>query len=37
MTELTDRQCALMILASLEERGSRRAYGKVTFGPALLS
>jgi hypothetical protein len=29
MTELTDRQCALMILASLEERGSRRADGKV--------
>ena len=29
MTELTDRQCALMILASLEERGSRRTDGKV--------
>ena len=29
MTELTDRQCALMILASLKERGSRRADGKV--------
>lgn len=29
MTELTDRQCALMILGSLKERGSRRADGKV--------
>jgi hypothetical protein len=29
MTELTDRQCALMILESLRERGSRRAGGKV--------
>lgn len=29
MGELTDRQCALMILLSLQERGSRRALGKV--------
>ena len=29
MTELTDRQCALMILGSLEERGDRRTGGKV--------
>jgi hypothetical protein len=29
MTELTDRQCALMILASLKERGDRRTGGKV--------
>jgi hypothetical protein len=29
MTEMTDRQCALMILASLAERGTRRTDGKV--------
>ena len=29
MTDLTDRQCALMILLSLQERGSRRKNGRV--------
>ncbi len=28
MSELTDRQCALMILLSLQERGARRRDGK---------